>query len=411
MPRKSKGPRLYLRSRRHDRGAGEVWVVRDGPKEFSTGFGPDRLAAAEQALGEYIAKKWTPQGLVRDHRARDPADVLVAEVIALYAMEKAPRVADPVSCQGRMDAILGFWGEASLADIKRSSCRAYVDWRIQQPIKSYKNSVTAPRVSDQAARRELEDLSAAIGYWADEHPLTRRPKVVLPEKPESNRDALTRSQAARLLKAALGWRLDPSDGRWVRLQKSSQKNRAHLRRFVLIGLYTGTRPGVLPKLLWAASDNQAWIDLDAGIIYRRGRAERDHRTKRRPLVKLPPRLLAHMRRWHRLDVATFDAAAQPPPSGKPGVAPRAAITSVLHHGGRPLTGRIRTGFQGIVRDAGLDESVTPHWMRHTCATWLMERDVPPWEAAGYMGMSMETLEKCYGHHRPSHQARARKALG
>ena len=50
-------------------------------------------------------------------------------------------------------------------------------------------------------------------------------------------------------------------------------------------------------------------------------------------------------------------------------------------------------------------------MRHTCATWLMEGDAQPWDAAGFMGMSMKTLEDTYGHHRPNHQAGARRAAG
>jgi len=73
---------------------------------------------------------------------------------------------------------------------------------------------------------------------------------------------------------------------------------------------------------------------------------------------------------------------------------------------------LRTGFEGIARDAGLDPAtLTPHWMRHTCATWLMENDVPVWEAAGYLGMTTEMLESNYGHHRPSHQMKSRAALG
>lgn len=404
MSRRSKGPRLYLRSARSAQGAAAVWVIRDGSKEISTGCGAGRLEAAEQALGDYITSKWTPDAGGSDRRARDPADVLIAEVIALYAIEKAPRVADPVSCKVRLEALLAYWGEATLAAIKRSTCEAYVDWRTQQPIKSYKNAATAPRVSDQAARRELEDLAAAIGYWAEEHPLTRRPKVVLPQKAESSRDALTRNQAARLLKAAMGWRLNTASGQWTRLPSSARKNRAHLRRFLLIGLYTGTRPGVLPKLLWEESPTQAWVDLDAGVIYRRGRSERDHPTKRRPLVKVPSRLLAHLRRWRRLDLQmsrTIDDTGLPVAS---------TPHTVIHHGGHALAGRIRTGFEGMVRDAGLSPAVTPHWMRHTCATWLMEREVPPWEAAGFMGMSMEMLEACYSHHRPGHQASARRAF-
>lgn len=245
-------------------------------------------------------------------------------------------------------------------------------------------------------------MSAAIGYWAAEHPLDRRPKVTLPEKPESPRDALTRDQAAALLKAAMGWRLG-ADGKWRRLPPSSRANRAHVRRFILIGLYTGTRPGVIPKLLWHESPSQAWVDLDKRTIYRRGKAEKDHRTKRRPLVRMPDRLVAHMKRWHAADARRQVEAGE-------GEAPK-PLTSVLHHGGVPITGRIRKSFLGCVRDAGLPEEITPHWMRHTCATWLMEAGVPVWDAAAYTGMTTQTLEKCYGHHRSDHQSSARRALG
>jgi site-specific recombinase XerD len=59
----------------------------------------------------------------------------------------------------------------------------------------------------------------------------------------------------------------------------------------------------------------------------------------------------------------------------------------MHFGGEPLAGRIRRGFAGCVKDAGLNPDITPHWLRHTCATWLMERGAEPWEAAGYTGMT------------------------
>jgi integrase len=292
-----------------------------------------------------------------------------------------------------------FWGDLTVGDIKRSTCEAYVAWRILQPIKSYKDRTKAPRVSDQTARRELEDLSAAVTYWDKEYALTRRPDFTLPRKDEGNRDALTRNEAARLLKASMGYRYDAETRKWTRLKPSSRKNRAHLRRFLLIGFYTGSRPGVVPRLRWEMSDAQAWVDLDAGIVYRRGRRERDHHNKRRPMVKIPGRLIAHLRRWRRLDAATFGNNADNP-------------GTVIHHGGHALAGRIRTGFEGVARDAGLDpEILTPHWMRHTCATWLMENDVPVWEAAGYLGMTTEMLQRNYGHHRPSHQAAARAALG
>jgi hypothetical protein len=248
MPRRKKGPRLYLRAGREDRRADAVWVIRDGSAEVSTGCREASLGPAEQALAAYLATKWSPEPeAIRDG---DPASIYVAEVVALYAAEKASKAPDPSAVKARLNAILAWWGERTLADIKRSSCEAYVAHRITQPIKMAKDPATARRVTAQAARRELEDLSAAIGYWAGEHPLQRRPKVSLPVKGESPRDALTRDQAAALLKAAMGWRWKPDEAKWVRLSTSARTNRAHLRRFLLMGLYTGTRPGVLPKLLW-----------------------------------------------------------------------------------------------------------------------------------------------------------------
>lgn len=412
MSRRSKGPRLYLRAGRVHPRTGkpvpDVYYIRDGQAQVSTGCGPDEAGAAAQALADYIlAKRPAGPAQVDDpDRPRNPSEVFVAEVVDLYLAEKAPKAADPSGVAARCKALIGWWGDKRLSDVRRSSCQAYVAQRITQPIAQAKGP--KPRlVSAQGARRELEDLSAAIGYYAGEHPLTVRPKVDLPEKPESPRDALTRAQAARLLMAARGYRLTkekhPSGRpRWKRLRDSGPANRAHMKRFILIGLYTGTRPGVIPKLLWEESPVQAWVDLEQEMIYRRGREEREHRTKRRPVVKLPPRLLAHMERWRRLDQTAMERRAR---------ADLPTTSAVIHHGGQPLAGRIRTGFEGCVRDAQLPAEITPHWMRHTAATWIMQNGVDPWEAAGYLGMNLKTLIDNYGHHQPSHQASARAGIG
>ncbi|MDZ4370348.1 MAG: tyrosine-type recombinase/integrase, partial [Phenylobacterium sp.] len=416
MPRRSKGPRLYLRKGKPDGRGGrypDVWVIRDGMVEIGTGCAHDQLAGpqgAESQLASYIGQKHAPRPPAETdadtpERRSDPSRVLIAEVLALYAAERAPRLADPGSAAGRMTALQDWWADRALSDIRRSSCEAYVAHRTAQPIRAFKADAPNRRnVSDQAARRELEDLSAAIGYWDDEHHLAKRPKVVLPEKPESPRDALSRAQAARLLMAARGYRLHPKGllhpsgrPRWVRLRDSGPANRAHLKRFVLIGLYTGTRPGVIPRLLWAESPTQAWVDLDAATIYRRGKREKDHRTKRRPLVKIPPRLLAHLRRWARLDQAAMAARAQRN-ADELLDPPLATTNAVIHHGGRPIVGRPRRAYAAAVRDAGLPAEVTPHWQRHTAATWLMQNGCDLYEAAGYLGMTVKTLEDHYAHH-------------
>ena len=409
MPRPAKGPRLYLRRGRADsrtrRSLPDIYFIRDGTREISTGAGADRLGDAERALTAYLAEKHAPTAgpnLPADRRPRDPAQVLIADVLAYYSLDRAPALASPAgSVANSLKKVLAWWGDKTCGDVVRSNCKAYAAHRTAQPIASAKDPSNARRVDEQTARRELEDLSAAIGHWHGEYPFTSRPEVWLPEKRESPRDALTRSQAAALLWAAMGWRKG-ENGKWRRLGPTARTNRLHLRRFILIGLYTGTRHSAMRALLWEESATQAWVDLDGGMIYRRGRLERDQRTKRRPVVKLPSRLLAHMRRWREADQVRELALRERDPN--------AALVSVLHFGGGPILGKIRTGFAGCVRDAGLAPEVTPHWMRHTAATWLMEGGVDPWMAGGYLGMSPATLIKHYGHHRPDYQAEAAGAL-
>ncbi|WP_363331167.1 hypothetical protein [Bradyrhizobium sp.] len=56
-------------------------------------------------------------------------------------------------------------------------------------------------------------------------------------------------------------------------------------------------------------------------------------------------------------------------------------------------------------------NVKPHTLRHTAATWLMQRAAPIWEAAGFLGMSEKTLRDTYGHHHPDHLRGAAEAMG
>jgi integrase len=75
---------------------------------------------------------------------------------------------------------------------------------------------------------------------------------------------------------------------------------------------------------------------------------------------------------------------------------------------------VKTGFASGLRLAGLDltiGNVTPHTLRHTAATWLMQAAAPMWEAAGFLGMSEKTLRETYGHHHPDYLRGAANAVG
>ncbi len=75
--------------------------------------------------------------------------------------------------------------------------------------------------------------------------------------------------------------------------------------------------------------------------------------------------------------------------------------AVVAYDGRSMK-EIRHSFARAVERAGLKD-VTPHTLRHTRATWLMQAGVDPWPAAGHLGMTLKTLEKTYGHHHPDYQ--------
>jgi integrase len=63
---------------------------------------------------------------------------------------------------------------------------------------------------------------------------------------------------------------------------------------------------------------------------------------------------------------------------------------------------IKTYFNNVVRRVYL-EGVTPHALKHTAATWLMQSGKDPFKISHILATSVPTLLKHYGHHNPEHQ--------
>jgi integrase len=129
------------------------------------------------------------------------------------------------------------------------------------------------------------------------------------------------------------------------------------------------------------------VDIDQGIFFRQAIGRRASK-KRQPPAPIPARLLEHMRRWVRRGVVT---------------------SHFVEWNGAPVKS-VKTAFNRAVKLAGLWGRVTPHTLRHTAATWLMQRGVPIWQAAGFLGMSAEILERTYGHHHPDYLKDAAEAI-
>jgi integrase len=383
MPRPSKGPRLWLEPEERDQGGKLVrhasWVVRDGPHKVRTGCPRDDRAGAERALGEYIAQKYQ----VSRERGRDSAEVLVLDVLNIYLADKAPSQARPEETTQRVMTLARFWAPYRLSEVTGQRCREYVASRVGQPWKSARPDRTGrtPRlVTEAAARRELEDLRAAINHHRKEGLCSQFVSVVLPSKSEPRDIWLTRSEAARIIWAA--WRARQV----MRDQRTERDVGRHVARFLLIGLYTGTRSAAIVSAAFTPAIGRGHVDLERGVFYRRAQGAKQTK-KRQPPVRLPPRLLAHLRRWHRLGIAQH---------------------AVIEWNGKSVRS-VRKAFAAAVKAAGINKHVTPHTLRHTSATWTMQNGADLWEAAGFLGMTVEVLERTYGHHHPDFQVGAAKA--
>jgi integrase len=348
MPQRSKGARLWLKPPWEDEKS--VWIIRDGRKRTSTGFGPGDRGSAEKALAAYLAQKHAPSR----ERGRDPAEILVADALSLYAADRGPSVRNPAELGQRMSALLRFFKTTRLESVNAALCRSYA----------------AQRTSDSMARRELEDLRAAVRLLWKEGLCTRPVSIWLPDKSPPRERWLTRAEAARLIWAA--WRYRETQ----KGVQTDRKSRQHVARFILVALYTGTRSSAVCGAALTEAVGRGYVDLQRGIFHRRALGAVETK-KRQPVIQIPDRLLVHMRRWAALGISK---------------------TAIVEFNGEPVKS-VRKAFARSAKDAGL-AGVTPHVLRHTAASWAMQAGADLYKSADFLGMTVKTLQEVYGHLHP-----------
>ena len=189
-----------------------------------------------------------------------------------------------------------------------------------------------------------EDLRSAINHHRREGLCSEIVSVVLPPKSASREIWLTRSQAARLIWAA--WRAK-------QIMQDKRTERAvgrHLARFILTGLYTGTRSGAICGAALMPTIGRGHVDLERGVFYRRA------------VVPARPK------------AAAAGSATRSPARTSAALAPARHCQAGR---GRMERQAGAFGAQGIRRSregGGLDGlEITPHVLRHTAATWAMQR--------------------------------------
>ncbi len=350
MPRKAKGPYLY---QRQDTG---LYIIRQsGKSERSTGT--RNAEQAEAILNAHKAEALRPATNV------DPNDLYVADVLATYAEKKAPKAEDTDRIHYALKPLLSFWGARKVSEISEDSCDDYAASRFKRAKKDLETGEELPPepIADGTIIRELSTLRAALNYCQEIRYLSNAPRVYTPPKPDAKDRWLTRDEAARLLDAA----------------RSSPRTR-HLAKFIMIGLYTGTRKSAILRLQYRQNYEGGWVDLTHGVLYRKpvGKAQT---KKKQPPVAVPPFLLKNLKCWRRK-----------------------SQQNVIEFKRQPVSS-IKSGWKTIVDIADVGSDVTPHTLRHTAITWAMQTGAAStWELGGYFGVSQDTLLQVYAHHHPAH---------
>lgn len=232
--------------------------------------------------------------------------------------------------------------------------------------KTYARARKAEGVGPGTILREMGIVRAA-GEWGIAHKLITAEqwprKIKSPvRKPKGKEVWITRAQAPGLIGAC---------------------QMPHLRLFVKLGLMTLARSAAILELPWTGEPGAAQVMLERRLIdYGEGWG-----NKRRALVPVNDELLADLLAARRVACTNF----------------------VIEYHGKPVRW-IKNGFQAAVERAGLPDTITPHVLRHTGCTWLVEDGVPYEEIGKMAGDTAEVIENTYGHHSPAFLKRASDSL-
>lgn len=347
MPRRNRGAYLQWIEKRG------CWYIQwyDGGAKRQRSTGTADSVEAEAKLAAFIAERYRP---ATNAGPCDPAHYPIADALTLYMEEHAPETTAPERIAYAIEALVPFWGETMASAVSQETCRAYARKRGK---------------SDGTIRKELGTLRAALNHAYRYGRITRVPHFFMPARPEGRERWLTRSEAAALLQQAV---------------RSRSDTRLYLPLFIVLALYTGARKEAILSLQWRQ------VDLDNRLIDFNPKG-RKQTGKRRPKQPISDRLMTFLRLARRRGDS---------------------FGYVVHRDGMRIKdiGDAKGGSFGRACIAAGLYDVSPHTLRHTCATWLAQSGVPLHKIAGWLGHSTAHVTERYAHHSPEHLADVRRAV-
>lgn len=220
-------------------------------------------------------------------------------------------------------------------------------------VREFTTKQTDAGYSNGYIKRQLTTLIAAFNYCRKEGKIAAIPHIPVPKGAEPKDRWLSLEEADALLTVA----------------------RDHIKVFIALGLYTGQRKGAILDLKWSQVNfENSRIDFNP--------IGRIQTNKRRAIVVMNDELRGYLE----------DAYV---------IAEKKGNEHVISCRGYERLGDIKKGFKAACVDARL-ANVTPHTLRHTCATWLAQSGVDMWKISGMLGHSHSRTTELYAKHSPDY---------
>lgn len=292
--------------------------------------------------------------------AKDNGPITVSKALEYYLAEHIRKYAvDKRNTEIRANHIKNYFKDKQLRDIDIPECRMYLEERMS-------GRLSKKPAKASTAAQELYVLQAAANHALRWRRITQAemPTFEMPQTPVSRGVWLFEDELQLLMEAA-----------------AALKNESFQYRtlsFIELTYYTGSRCRAIETLTWPQ------VDLTRGRIALAKDGERKT-NKRRPTIAIDPKLLPALERCKRqkrndLVLGTEKKAVY----GMLAAARKVGLENLPAREGRPAA------------------HLSPHVLRHSRATHLLQKGVNPWAVANLLGDNLITVTKVYGHHSPMH---------
>jgi len=287
--------------------------------------------------------------------AEEPlADLTVPQLLDWYWSAHAKGLMRPDSADLAIRYLKPFFGATRALSLTLEKQEAFVSHRRQLG------------AGDESIRRDLSVLSAALKRAVKYKKLDHSPPILTLTPAPARERWLTRGEVSKLF-------------RQMRVPSRGKVHR-HKLLFARLALYTGARTGAILDLTWDR------VHFDTGLIdYRKpGRRPTKKRRVVAPMTRKIRRMLLHAKKHAR-------------------------GAHVISWAGERID-RVAKAVNADAEKAGI-EDFSPHVLRHTFASWAVQKRVPIYTVGKALGQTVASTTERYAKLAPDDVREAMEAVG